>query len=584
MPYFMKGLRILTGIMIFSCIASCAVDKVKEDNTSLNIRISSDADRLNPLLTNSPVSREVNNLIFLTCADFDPESYELTPVLIEAISEGTAITDGPLAGGRRFDLKFRQKASWDDGSPITAEDYLFTLKIVKNPSVNAAIWRGYLEHVVRVDIDPVDRKKFSVFMDEEYMLAKEVVTGFDIFPKHIYDPDNLMNSISLELLNNVDSTAAFMEKDSSLQKFAAVFNSNTFSREVVEGAGPYKLASWEADQYIKLIRKENWWGEHMHAPNLYNEPKEIIFRIVKDDQTAINLLHDGGLDIMSSITALSFEDLKKDSLISAQYNFFTPSLPRYYYLGLNNRNPELVDKQVRKAMAHVINVDAIIENLEGGYGNRTTGIISPSAPFYNKDLPLIDYNIEKAKDILKQDGWGDQDNDGILDKTFDQNFVELELDMVVSGSQLGQQIALLFQQSAREIGVQVNIDTRDQAGIRNAVNNRDFDVIALVAGQAITPPDPYQSWHTDNDKPGAGNRFGFGNAESDSLILAIREELDDNKRNELYKQFQKVLYEEQPVIFLYNPQERIIVNKDLEGIISSKRPGYFPGSFKKVQN
>jgi peptide/nickel transport system substrate-binding protein len=374
-----------------------------------------------------------------------------------------------------------------------------------------------------------------------------------------------------------------MEKDSSLQNFAAAFNSNEYSRNIIEGAGPYRLDSWEVDQFIKLVRKDNWWGDDLSVTNLYNEPGEIIFRVIKDDQTAINLLHEGGLDIMAEIPALSFEDLKKDSIINQQFNFYTPSLPRYYYLGLNTRNPELEDKDVRRALAHVIDVDAIISNLESGFGTRTIGFINPSTPYYNKALPLLDFSIEKAKNTLKDEGWGDQDKDGIIDKIVDGKFVEMELDMVVSGSQLGQQIALLFQQSAKEIGIQINIDTRDQAGIRNAVNNLDFDVIALAAGQAITPPDPYQSWHTDNDKPGAGNRFGFGNARSDSIIEAIREELNEQERNKLYKEFQEILYDEQPVIFLYNPQERIIVNKNYEGIISSKRPGYFAGSFKKVR-
>lgn len=555
-----------------------------EKGVIIDVRVNSNPDRLNPALTLNPIARQINTQLFSGLADFDPETMELTPILAAQVSNGTRISNEAYPDGMRFDFEIRPEAVWDNGAPVTAEDYLFTMKMVKNPFVSAAIWRGFLKSVQSIEIDAQDNKKFSVFLDEIYVFAKEVVSTFEVYPKHIYDPNNLLDGISLNILNDELLLSEFSKKDSTLQQFADQFNANKFSRETVEGSGPYKLESWVADQYVRLVRKENWWGDALNGVGFYNDADEIIYRIIPDNQTAINLLYDKEIDILSSVPAANFEDLKNDSLISEQYNFHSPKVLRYLYLGLNNRLPKLADRDVRRALAHVVDVTQIIQNLENGYGNRTTGFINSASPLYNKSLIPLPYDIKEAKRIFQEEGWVDSNNNGVVDKMINGNLKEMELDIIVSGSQLGQQIALLFQQAAKEAGIQINIDTRDQAGILNAIKTRTFEVIALASGQDVSAPDPYQNWHTENDKPGAGNRFGFGNASSDSIIMMIRQELDPKKQKALYQEFQALIYEEQPVIYLYNPQARIIVNKDFEGIISSKRPGYFPGSFKQVAN
>src|SRR5210317_891649 len=113
MSFINTLLKIWPILFLGLIFSSCAENSAEEEFASINIRISSDPDRLNPLLTVSPVSRLINSLLFLTSADFDPNNFELSPVLIKGINEGVAITEGKYKGGRRFDLEFRSEANWD---------------------------------------------------------------------------------------------------------------------------------------------------------------------------------------------------------------------------------------------------------------------------------------------------------------------------------------------------------------------------------------------------------------------------------------------------------------------------------------
>jgi peptide/nickel transport system substrate-binding protein len=92
--------------------------------------------------------------------------------------------------------------------------------------------------------------------------------------------------------------------------------------------------------------------------------------------------------------------------------------------------------------------------------------------------------------------------------------------------------------------------------------------------------DPYQSWHTDNDRPDGGNYTGFGNAESDRLIDAIRKEMNEDRRNELYREFQELLYDQQPGIFLFAPKDGLLVHKRFEAFSGPRRPGFFPALYQ----
>ncbi len=570
---------ILTILIFFF---SCQQDAKPDQDFNLTVRFRSDPAKLNPMVGNATIeSTEINSLLFLPLGHYDPESLELKPILAKELSPSFEITEGSHAGGIAFDYEILEDAAWDDGTPVTGEDYLFTIKVAKNPAVDAAAWRGILQDIVEVDIDEENPKKFRVYLKDYFHLAQEVSCTFEIFPKHIYDPEGMLDNVDLGTLNNEEALSALMESDSSLVNFAKEFSSSKYTQEIVSGCGPYKLKNWEVDQYIVMEKKDNYWGaKHNDRFPLKANPKEITYRIIADENAAITLLKDGSIDLMNVMNAENFQNLKDSPGFDTMFTIATPPLSRYYYIGLNNRKPELSDRDVRRALAYTFDVDGIIENLENGYGTRQVTAMMPGYPFYEDSLEPIPFDLEKAKQILIDEGWEDTNGNGVRDKVIDGELVELEIDYLASSSPLGQRVGLLFQDNAKQVGVKVNMIIKESRQLSEALYAHEFEASASAAGLSLAPYDPYQRWHSDNSEVGKGNVAGYINPENDEAIIDIRNEPDFEKRAAAYETFQKTMYEEQPVIFLYSPVQKFVLNNKYKGLFSAKRPGYFVNAFE----
>ena len=92
--------------------------------------------------------------------------------------------------------------------------------------------------------------------------------------------------------------------------------------------------------------------------------------------------------------------------------------------------------------------------------------------------------------------------------------------------------------------------------------------------------DPYSKWHSENDDPSLANDVSYNSAKADELIEKIRSTRDDESRNKLYSELQEVMYADNPVIFLYNPTEKMVLSNRWEGVSTMKRPGYMGNMFK----
>jgi peptide/nickel transport system substrate-binding protein len=112
-------------------------------------------------------------------------------------------------------------------------------------------------------------------------------------------------------------------------------------------------------------------------------------------------------------------------------------------------------------------------------------------------------------------------------------------------------------------------------------DNKEFDMVALAWVNTPGLDDMKQIWHSDASQEGGDNRVSFSNSECDKLIDEVRVTLDEAKRSEMYKRIQQIIYDEQPYIFLFVPNESIAIHNRFEGTETSPmRPGYTDGTFK----
>lgn len=594
----MKGfIRLIAFLSLSLCLVQCSscnrdqaeqqtdestVEYSKENTAT--VRLPAEPDKINPLVTTSVYSRIVYEPIFLYLLQFDPQSLEITPQLAKSRPQIEELTDGPFAGGVAYTFEILDEAIWDDGTPILAKDFEFTLKVLFNPLVNAAPVRAYLEFIRDIEIDADNPKKFTVYTNQKYIVGEAAIGNIPIYPPSIYDQEGLMSDYALSDLTDPDKSAELSE-DENIKAFADAFNSAEYGREKgkVVGSGAYSFESWESGQRIILKKKENWWGDKLDNPLLAAYPDQIVFKIIPDQTTTVAAIKAQEIDVTAQIDAKDFTDMKGDDIINKYFNLYSPTALQYYYIGMNtkDRTGKLSDKRVRRALAHLVDVNQLIDDLFYGLAERTVGPIHPSKSYYNKNLKPIEYNVEKAKGLLAAAGWEDSDGNGILDKEIDGEQVDLKISYITtSTSKFGRSLAEILTSNFKKAGVELDVELLEFRQLIERLRSRDYEMNSGGWGQDPVPTDLKQIWHTESDRPDGSNRVGFGNAESDALIDQIRVTLDEDERVDMYMRIQEMIYEEQPYIFLFSPRERIAIHKRFNTSITSLRPGYVVNDFQ----
>ncbi len=558
----------------------------KGDDPNVVIHNLGDPDKLNPLTSTSADASYIQQQIYSALLEYDPATLELVPHAAVSRPTITEINEGEYAGGMSLTFEIRPEAQWDNGTPITADDVIFTVKAVKNPKVNAAAQRPYFEYINDIQIDAANPKKFVVYSKQRYFLAESSIGGITIMPEYVYDPDKVMRKFSIPQLNDPKNQDA-LSVNPDIKRFADFFNGSKFEREAegLIGSGPYTFKEWKLSEYIILERKKDWWGDKIKdAPLVKAYPPKIIYKIVGDPGTAVVQMRNEELDVQVSIKPESFVELKEDKDFNRIYELTTPDQFAYLYLGFNMKDPKFSDKRVRRAFAHLVNRDDIIESLYQSLAIRTNGPINPKKPYYAKDLAPIEFDPEKAKALLEEAGWKDTDGNGIIDKMVDGKKIEMKVVYKFNqGNPIRKNIGLLLQEEAKRVGIEVQVVAREWTVYLEDTKRRDFEIMSLAWVQGPGLDDLKQIWHTSSDSPDGSNRVGFGNEASDKIIDEIRVTLDEKRRNELYLEIQKIIYDEQPYVFLCVPSERISIHRRFEANgrkTSSLRPGYLPQMLK----
>lgn len=538
----------------------------------------SDPDQLNPTNYQGADAGYIIGNIFMSLLTVDPRdtNFPYVPALARELPEISP-------DGLRFTFEIHPAATWDNGTAITGEDFAFSVKVIKNPLVDCPQLRPYYEFIKDVIIDPKNPRRFIVVTKQKYVLALSSIGTLYVLPRYIYDPENFMGRYSIPEL---DGKAERLRNDPNIQKFARRYNGMQREPEHIVGCGPYLLERWETGQQVVLRRKARWWADTLKGVAYEAYPDKLIYRVINDPNTAITNLKAQKLDVMNAIPAKDFVQLKANTGFTTHFSLHTPPMFAYSYIGLNmrpqGRSPIFTDRRVRRALAHLVDVDMLIKKFSYGMAQRITG---PTYPMqrgaYNDTLPPIPYDPARAAQLLEEAGWIDQDGDGIREKILDGRKVNLEFEILTNaGNEVRLQIARIIQQEAQKVGMKVNITSLDWSIFLERTKKHDFD--AYIGGWigSHNPQDLKQIWHSQSWAEGGSNFVGFGNERTDRIIELTREELDKTRRDSLYRLFHEIVYEEQPYIFLTAPYERIAIHKRFRNAYTSPiRPGFFPSGF-----
>ena len=515
----------------------------------LIIHSSADPEQLNPVTSNDATAAEILNYIFETLLTRDPKTLELKPYLAE---ERPALSPDKLA----YTFKIRRDVHFQDERPLTGEDILFSMKVIKCPLVNAPFLRVYYDSVV--DAQLVDRYTVRFITKEPYFLNESQLGGIPILPRHYYDPEDLLKNVTIRDL--LKDPAKLSE---GVKRFADNFNRN-YNRNPV-GSGPYKFAEWKTGRIVELERDPKYWGVGKAGidPGFLDR---LRYRIVTNPDAALVTLKSGGLDMMD-LTPIQHTRGTSSERFKREFQKLEYFAPSYSYIGWNNESLIFRDKRVRQAMTYFMDRKQIAKTILFGLGEVVDGPIYFFRPEYDKTLHNYPYNPQKALELLKAAGWADTDGDGILDKVIDGKKVPFRFEFKVpSASTTGKSIILVLQEELKRYGIAASVRELDWTIFLDDVKNHKFDAVIMAWAMPASEPDEYQVWHSSQAANKGSNHISYKNPRVDKILEEYRREFDPKKRIELYREFQHILNDEQPYTFLFVRKTVTAVQRRFRGI------------------
>jgi peptide/nickel transport system substrate-binding protein len=574
--------KYIVNIFLALILLSSCVDNRDLSKNIVIAHISSNPDGLHPFNNNSVMRSFIFEHTQKTLVKLDLKSLEYIPSLVKYLP--TISEDG-----LKYTYELRDDLKWDDGSQVTAKDVAFTSKIQVCPLTDNANVRGNYSSVIKdVILDPNNPLKFTMVAFSKNVTNKSIYSEVYIQQKSHWDPNGMLDDLTFADIHNPN----FKEKKEWLDWFNQ-FNhgDNSYQSELLVGLGPYQITEWESGSYIIASRKENWWGDNDTLIYNQNYPEQIIFKIITDDASVFLSLKSQGLDATNRIGTSKLFKLQKHDYFNENYYSDFLNQYTYYYLGMNcrpdgiKRKAFFEDVKVRRAMAHLVPVEEIIEVILHGEGSRQVSNLSSLKKNYNDTLNLIDLDIEAAKTLLDQSGWIDSDGDNIRDKVVNGEKIQLSFELSYMSSPTSKETALIIKESLWRAGVNAVPTPMDFTLFYKNAQEHDFDMMLGGWGGSASYSNPYQLWHTSSWANKGSNFCGFGDAESDSLIKLANGSIDEEEHRNAIWALQAKIYEDQPYVFLYSPKRKIVINKRFENTdMYFEKPGFVLHNFLLKEN
>ena len=469
--------------------------------------------------------------------------------------------------GTVFHFRLRDGVLWHptEGHPagsqaLDARDVEFSWSIYANPAVDCDEKRFQFEKITGCEV--LDDLNLRFFYEGQYAFAEGTI-GFSmtILPSHVYDladPDNVA-----------------YEEEFTLEQQGEFINNHPANMMWV-GLGPYRVTAW-TDAYVEAERFADETGKSLYFDDARAGYVDTIrWRVIEDDETAMNALLNGELDFFERVKSEDYfgARTRSETFTEGFYKGFKYG-GSYGYTGWNLFRPQLRDVEVRKAIELVFDFEAYRRENYKGLANRVTGPFPYSSAAYNHDVQARPVDPVQARELLDAAGWYDRDGDGVRDKDGVRLSIALSYP---SGNDASKNFGQALQEVlAEELQIELTLEQLEWATFLDRIKKRDFDACNL-AWVPDLESDPEQLWHS---KWGAediesSNHSGVQDPVLDELILAGQKELDFEKRQLIWQQMHQRIYDEVvPYIFMYNVPRKFAMSKQLRGVqIVAPDPGY----------
>ncbi len=518
---------LLAGLVSLAGLTACGIDvEGRPENRvdagspaygdTLTEASIGDIQGLIPNITSDGASHEVGSLIYTGLVKRDKDLN-----LVPNLAESWNLSQDCLA--LTFHLK--KDAKWHDGRPFTAQDVRFTYETMIHPKTPTA----YKEDFLAIkSLEVLDPYTVRITYPKPYAQALET-WGMWMLPRHLLEP---------------------YVAEARLRE--APQNRNPV------GNGPYRFVEWKSGEKVVVVANPDYFDGKPYI-------SRVVYRIIPSQATIFLELKAKGVDF-AGLTAIQFKRQTEYPAFRKAYDKYQYPANAYTYFGFNLKDPRFADRRVRRALAHAINKQELIDGVRLGLAREATGPYKPGTWAYNPNVKRYPYDPERARALLAEAGWKDTDGDGILDKDGKPFVFTIQTNQ---GNEERKKIAEIVQQRLKDVGLVAELQVLEWAAfIKEFIKKRRFEAIILGWGIGLDP-DQYEIWHSSKTGPDDLNHISYANPEADRLLELGRASCRQEERKKYYDRLQEILAEDQPIIFLYFPEALPVVSSRVRGIESS---------------
>ncbi|MEA3249207.1 MAG: peptide ABC transporter substrate-binding protein [Patescibacteria group bacterium] len=435
--------------------------------------------------------------------------------------------------GKTYTFILKSGVNWHDGAPFTSDDVLTTVSYIRDPS-----WKSPLAaQFANVTAEATDERTVTFHLEEPFAPFLSLLT-VGILPSHLWQEVLPENAARAEL--NI--------------------------RPI--GTGPFRFKKFEMDKQGSIHTYTLTRNEDYHEKEAMLSTIRFVYH--EDFQLATDALIDKRVDGLSFLP-LEFRETVEDV---RTVHMYTLRLPQYTAVFFNqSKNPLLESRAVRQALALTLDKELMLSETIGYNGVPVHSPILPGFVGFHAEVKKYRQDLGAAAELLEDAGWK-MDEDGVRTKKIEGADGEkvdtpLALTLTTADAKENITVAQIIKAQWESIGVQTELEIVPSSKIqKDKIRPRDYD--ALLYGEIIGPdPDPYPFWHSSQNETGGLNLAVFSNRRVDELLEQARASTDEDKRRDLYREFQDILAENVPAIFLYSPTYTYAVDRKVQGIETS---------------
>ena len=481
---------------------------------------------INPLLSQTDADRDLVKLVYSGLFKYN-EDGKLIPDLVKSYE----ISPDEL----NYTVYLKENTFWHDGKPLTVDDVIFTVRTAQNTdygSLQRINWQG-------VELEKANDRTIIFKLKNKYAQFLNNLT-LPVMPQHLWENIRPINFALSEL---------------NLKPI---------------GSGPYMFKKLQKDSSGRIRLYELESNNKFYAQEPFIE--KIQFKFYESEDALVEAFNKSEFDNLSFVSSKNLNKVK----FKQRLNIEEVKMPRYFGLFFNqNQSKILSDKNIRLALTHSINKESLVNNVLGGKGvvidSPMIGLVFSSEQVIKK----YDYNKDLAKELLDKNGWlaspkpsaehGDKiDENGVRIKNEEKLAIKLTTSTWPELAEVAKQIKKQW----LEVGVDIQIEMLPTPELQQAIKERNYQM--LLFGEILSlDPDPFSLWHSSQKRDPGLNLALYDNSSADKLLEEARTTIDTTDRMKKYREFQNLVIEDVPAIFLYSPYYLYAHSKKIKGYENS---------------